>query len=753
MMTVKFEHRLGAEKRRMRCSVVAHTAARSQSILGELKESCIQLRNNTIAQMFANHSQSSAAAAAVPLSSAAAAAAPLSSPSAAGAALMLPPSSCTSNRSFIMEYIVILADGRQKCTLCPDLVFAKKTASTNIGDHLEAVHPKIWKQRPIKKDAASTPSPIADAFKSVDVHAAFDRVVEMFIRHPGLPLTLCNSKHFTIVLKSSIKVNYRTIRQAVIDKDQIYLEQLKERLKGKRVGIQIDGGKMVDGEKIIGVNIVVDQICFCYDIVFVGHGDILSAEFYFGLLQRVVSELEALGVIVVSGTLDNEASPNAGMRLLVAAKPWIIHNRCYPHTAELMIEDLQSLGTARHPTLAAIPILHTVNTNVHSLVTSILNSKYLRAALFEAQRSRAVAKPLTLVKPANTRKWSTGFLMIARFCALFNDIAQIENYLAAGLNPDQSEIQAKRLWVDTQKLLIPSRIHCEAVRELLYWIYVGEQAMQKDGASVIHATYIFEEICCALETDLPTHRVPRTIQTDMDRGRVREIVQGRRELLQTSGIYWLSLVLWPKATIYAYEHHAEACQELETFITRCWPQWQRNRTAMRLPERFHCVDGDAAGTESKLAEFISAAHEELTEHLIPSEGRFSSMTQRHQASFESRSAEVAARLRTGDRSVKRGRVVESRASDDSCVHVHQYWSAVASSLPVLSIIARLLLACCASEAGVERMFSKEGFIHDSYRNLLQRDILLALVRSCINRHALNEEPLVIDQSDYSSDEE
>jgi hypothetical protein len=681
-------------------------------------------------------------------SSAATAAHPLFSPSSAGVAV--PGTSVISNRAFFFQYVTILDNGRQKCSLCKDLTWSSKTSSSPIVDHFESIHPKIWKQRPIKK-VDPLQSPIADAFKNVDRHAQFDLVVEMFIRHPGLPLTLANSNHFTSVLKSPLKVNYRSVRQALLDKDEKYLVQLKERLKGKKVGIMIDGGKMVDGEKIIGVNIVADRICFCYDIVFVKHGDVLTADFYYQLLLKVTVELEALGSIVVSGTLDNEASPNAGMRLLVATKPYIIHNRCYPHTAELMIEDLQSVGTTRHPTLPAIPILHSVNTNVHSIVTSILNSKYLRAALFEAQKSRLVARPLTLVKPANTRKWSTGFLMLSRFCLLYNDIAQIEDYMAAGHSPEQCEIQAKTLWVNTQKPLVPSRKNCEAVRELLYWIYVGEQAMQKDGASVIHASFIFEEICCALETASPTHRVPRLIQNDMDLTRVQAIVRERRELLQTSGIYWLSLVLWPKPTLFAYDHHAEACQELEVFVSRCWPQWQRNRTAMRLPDRFYC-DGDACDTESKLTAFINAAHEELTEHLIPSEGPFSSMILRHQSSFGLRSANVQARLRTGDRTVKRGRVVSDEV-DDSCVHVHQYWSAVTSSLPLLSMIARLLLACCASEAGVERMFSKEGFIHDSYRNLLKRDILLALVRSCMNRHALNDEPLIIEHSDYSSDDE
>ncbi len=41
-------------------------------------------------------------------------------------------------------------------------------------------------------------------------------------------------------------------------------------------------------------------------------------------------------------------------------------------------------------------------------------------------------------------------------------------------------------------------------------------------------------------------------------------------------------------------------------------------------------------------------------------------------------------------------------------------------------------------------FSKEGFIHDSYRNRLGNGILLALVRSCMNRLALDDERLELD---------
>ena len=605
--------------------------------------------------------------------------------------------------------------------------------------HFESEHHQIWKQRPRRESPPS--QTISDAFNNADRNAAFDAVVELFVHHPALPLSLCGSKHFRKVLKGTCRVTHKSVRKAIIVKDIKSFEQLKEFLKGKRVGIQIDGGKTVSKNKIIGVCVVVDRVCFCFHIEHVDDAEILTAAWYKDLLLNVISTLEGLGCIVVSVTLDNEASPNSGMKLVLDVKPYLIHNRCYPHTAELLIADLESLGTQLHPTLPAIPLLHNVNKNVHKLVTAILNSKYLRSALKSAQSNNAVLRPLSLVKPANTRKWSTAFLMLARFCLLYDYIVQIEMHLAPGHAPEPCELEAKSLWIQVQKLLIPPRNHCEAVRELLYWIYVGEQAMQKDGASVIHGTFIFEEICSSLESALPTNRVPTLIQADMDLGRVQSLVSDRRTLLQSSGVYWLSLVLWPKATTYAFDHHGDACTELETFVTRCWPQWQRNRVALHLPTAYHADSVNAADTQSKLDAFINAVQEELTWHLIPDHH----MVLRHQSSFAVRSAAVAARLRTGDRVVKRGRVVADADDEtDSCVHVHQYWSAVSSKLPLLSMIARLLLACCASEAGVERMFSKEGFIHDSYRNRLGNGILLALVRSCMNRHALDDERLELD---------
>ena len=49
---------------------------------------------------------------------------------------------------------------------------------------------------------------------------------------------------------------------------------------------------------------------------------------------------------------------------------------------------------------------------------------------------------------------------------------------------------------------------------------------------------------------------------------------------------------------------------------------------------------------------------------------------------------------------------------------------------------KLLLATCAAEAAIERMFSKEGFIHSKSRNRLRHEFTEALVRCCINSRSM-----------------
>ena len=146
---------------------------------------------------------------------------------------------------------------------------------------------------------------------------------------------------------------------------------------------------------------------------------------------------------------------------------------------------------------------------------------------------------------------------------------------------------------------------------------------------------------------------------------------------------------------------------------------------MGLQPRYHADVTDPQDREAKRLLFIEKAQEDLTDQLVNP----SPLVLRAKTSFQTRSQAVAARLIASERIVKRGPIVDDTEDDSNAVHVHGYWAAVCSSLPALAVIARAMLACCATEAAVERLFSKEGFIHDSYRNRLGHDILLPLVRS------------------------
>lgn len=363
----------------------------------------------------------------------------------------------------------------------------------------------------------------------------------------------------------------------------------------------------------------------------------------------------------------------------------------------------------------------------------------------EAQRDRA-QRPLMLVKTANTRKWSSSFLMLSRLVRLYDYVATMERFIATD-RPEPRE--ALTTWRVLKEQQLPPRTQCEAVCDLLWWIYVGEQTIQKDGSSVIHGTFIFEDICAAVLSGAE-HRVPRIIQERWDERRVRDIVSKRRELLQSSGIYWLSLALWPLPTLNAVDHHGDAFTELEEYSKRCWNMWQRNREIVGLNSRFFADIDNQRDMEEKLESFCINAQQELTEHLVQPT---STATQRARSSFQARTQQITARLAETQRTVKRGHIVDDSPDDNDSVHVRGYWLAVTSRLPSLALIARSLLATCASEAGVERLFSKEGFIHNNYRNRLGTDIGLAIVRGCLNVHAIHGEAVLGLDSDHDSSDD
>jgi hypothetical protein len=142
-------------------------------------------------------------------------------------------------------------------------------------------------------------------------------------------------------LKYPQGVTSKSIRQGIIDKDAQLLKQLRVLLQGKVVGLQIDGGKTVSHRKVLGVGFTLQGTFYCWAVVDCSQEVIWNEEFYCNMLIEFIREIEGYGAYVASITADNEQSLSAGIVALQVEIPHIIHNRCFCHTCELLVSDLQ----------------------------------------------------------------------------------------------------------------------------------------------------------------------------------------------------------------------------------------------------------------------------------------------------------------------------------------------------------------------------------------------------------------------------
>ena len=609
-------------------------------------------------------------------------------------------------------------DHLRHCMLC-QATFAEHTSSTSIEYHLRNKHKAFFESAAPKstKRPCTDQQSLHNCLDNAAIKDAFNNVVENFIHHPSLPISLCDSIAFRRTLKSSAGVTSRNVRQAILVKDADVMKTLRRLLQCKLVGLQIDGGKTISNAKVLGIGFTLQGKFYCWKVFECDKGAVWDAEFYRGVIKECIEEIEECGAVVVSVSADNESSSSSGIKLVQGQLSHLLHNRCYCHTCELLILDLQKT-TADRPA-PAMPMLAAVDEQCNKIVVYIRGNKYAGSALARAQGTNA----LVLLKPSNTRKWSSTFLVLCRFLKLFEFIMAIEDFICVGAPPPVEQTRAKTEWL-AMKQHVPNRMHVEAVRDFLYWIYVAEQVLQRDVSSVIHAASLFESICMSLGQLLNGRPLPAMIQQSMDAGRVAEACLVRREMLKQSGVYMLALFCWPSDVVDP-QLHASATRELRAFVTQSWPKWQAHATNFELPEACRVDCNDAPEMQRSLAAFLFAACSELTTYT----SNHNDIKAARDLFFDHSRVVQASLVRDAAIGVVKGRVAQG-------VSVAQFWSSIASSLPHLFVVVKVLLCVCASEAAVERMFSKEGFIHNKYRNRLSHLFVEALVRCCINTQAL-----------------
>jgi hypothetical protein len=110
---------------------------------------------------------------------------------------------------------------------------------------------------------------------------------------------------------------------------------------------------------------------------------VLDEQYYEQLIKRIVENIIQSGAFVVSITLDNEASPNAGVRSAIDKYfAWMYHIRCGCHTIEL---ELQVIYSSFPEVTKAVEL-------ARDIAIKCRNTKALSKAFVEAQNALKLSK-------------------------------------------------------------------------------------------------------------------------------------------------------------------------------------------------------------------------------------------------------------------------------------------------------------------------------------------------------------------------
>jgi len=344
---------------------------------------------------------------------------------------------------------------------------------------------------------------------------------------------------------------------------------------------------------------------------------------------------------------------------------------------ELLSEDLAQ----------AYPELEKVMQQAKVAAISFKNHKVLLKVLLDIQKA-AGSTPLRVYVPANTRKWSSSYLVICRMLRLKPFITLLHKDLPV------PQID----WASF-----------EATKEILFQFYSREQILQRDVSNAIHLAFFWRGLTKMIEKAIELH--PGTEATD----RLKERMNTHNKKMHSSSVYSLCLALWPTPSLTVVENK-QAFKELSSLISCQYNMLVMYREAVCLPFNYDEKTKDS---------FFLEAHANLTLHLQPDVAEIT-LAKKY---FKQVSEKAEHGLREGERFPRKS------ASTPIC-NIAKYWQSVAIDMPALSVIVWVLTKCAATEAGAERFFSTEAAVHGKLRNRLRFDLVKAILKIHWNWDAL-----------------
>ena len=533
----------------------------------------------------------------------------------------------STKSAWTKSYFHSTADGLSACKCIVNGLpcgskFQPSTSATILERHLLAVHslkrPEYLISRPVVKQVNILTNPLrkrarADSTTRSEPQEApvltwSDAVDEKralvaitFYLNPRMSFDLLSDPYFRLCFGPCIHgLTRRSIVNLISDVDRQLCNLIHADIKTDAVSIVFDGGKDINGRKIIGSCLLAKELCYYWAIKDTER-ETLDADYYKGYCRALYQDVTRHGPIVISFTTDNEASQVAGLREFIREEPHLLHFRCGPHTLELIMDDI----------ISSYPGLKAAIKEAETIVTTIRNRKAL-AKLVEDAQIQVGKRPLVLITFSNTRKWSSSFLVIARLFRL----RQFVDFVIANNPEDLPMLNWERL---------------AAVQAVLSPIYHEEMVLQRDRANAIHLGHSFWAI--KRQVLLYTDHLLAAGEHDQFADHLTAKFAAHFQHFMSSGVGLLSQALWPTSNLPLADLTA-AMDELSMLVEKQFSLWQQRGDVFHLPFGYTTTGGKTA------VDFVQEATQELHTHTQMPTARVT----RARATFDERCAEIKKNL-------------------------------------------------------------------------------------------------------------
>jgi hypothetical protein len=475
--------------------------------------------------------------------------------------------------------------------------------------------------------------------------------------------------------------NVRTMKREVVD-------QLRS-CAGVTVGM--DGWTNVRHEKVINLVPVASGVAYYWDSVVLTARS--TAEAQRPLIAAGVNSIVSEGVVVLGISSDNEGVNYALFELLSKQFPFLIHVPCAAHTIQLCVK------YALAHTLVA-----DVLKGMDALLYAFDSSKRLRHALAELQTTlRPFQTPLKLM-PYNSTRWSSRLRAAERILKLKNCIIAMKDEVIAHLRSLKRTsfhpFTFDEFWwhslLSLTAFLTPYQIATDVV--------------QSDTSSLMDVYYQFLDLCGEADKLEMPHPLAGMRQSIIDILRMQWYGDGKTH---RSHVNRLAIIM---CAIFSFDDEYDRLFSAEDVTAanewfRGWAvefivfynlSYEKGRTAIEGLIWGQYDDWkDKKRAFSPLNTWLRLQRQGLSSQRTPA---------------------------------KPGEPLSSRRRWDA----RPVWRMTVKTARELTACALALLSLTASEAAVERTFSKQGLVHSKLRNSLSSESVQAQMFIAFNHVALRK---------------